>query len=121
MSRDYAKQNETKREAVLRVLSDHEWHPHFDLAKVGGVRYSARILELKRLGYVIDSTDVAGSSQGKSYKLYPGHRAPQMKRVKVYLEEKDVRRIIDGKALSMKAYNSLLMALNSFKKNKSKL
>jgi hypothetical protein len=121
MSTDHAHVHETKRAALFRLLSDGRWHAHYELAGVGGVRYSARLLELKRLGYGIDSTDVAGE-QGKRYRLAstePG--ALRTKKVKVYLEEPDVLAMVDRGFIPPAAKAALVDAHASFDTNREKL
>ena len=120
MSLDHAAVNETKRDAVLRLLSDLDWHAHYELAVVGGVRYSARILELKRLGYTIETRDTH-SEEGKLYRLPTlTIGRPQGKRVKVFLEESDVLLMIHG-VISNRARSALLDAHGSFDTNREKL
>lgn len=119
MSTDYATVNLTKRDALLGLISDCEWHPHYDLLKAGGVRYSARLLELRRLGYLIETENQG--QQGKVYRLTastPGF--PQSKRVKVYLEEKDVLAMMGG-IIPTTARAALADAHGSFNANREKL
>ena len=44
----------SKRDAVLDLLSDGKWHSARELTEVGGWRYSARLHEAKKQGYVIE-------------------------------------------------------------------
>lgn len=91
---DYADKKRPQREKVLQVLSDLQWHPYMDLAAVGGVRYGARLLELKRLGYEIEDRNVKGDI-GKDYRLKrlrPG--MPKQKLVKVFLMEDEAQAIV---------------------------
>lgn len=119
MSTDHAVAHETKRDALLRLLSDREWHAHHQLASVAGVRYSARLLELKRLGYTIDTVDIA--AQGRAYRMPTLERgAPRLKRVKVLLEEADVLQMVHGHVPST-ARHALSDAHASFDANRAKL
>lgn len=108
----------TKRDALLTMFSDRQWHSHDELARVGGVRYSARILELKRLGHDIESK--GHPKEGKAYRCI-GKREPPAKRVKVFLDEVDVSDILEGKPLSVEAKRSMESALESFEANRDKL
>ncbi len=119
MSLDYARLNMTKRQAVFRLLSDAAWHGHQEIAKVGGVRYSARLLELKRLGFLVETQDTG--TQGRMYRLVsivPGR--PQPKRVKVFLEEEDVRAMVRG-IVPSRAQAALADAHGSYVANREKL
>src|SRR5262245_6479133 len=122
MSRDFAEMNLTKRDRVLRLLSDLLWHSHQELAQVGGVRYGARILELKRLGYDIDSEEnVTNWPQGKRYRLATLARGlPQTKQVKVFLNEDDAAALV-GWQVTVAAQRAVQEALASFRANKHKL
>lgn len=121
---DYAGNKRTQREEVLRVLSDLDWHPYMDLAAVGGVRYSARLLELKRLGYEVETRTVLGKGEtGFDYKLKsltPG--IPQPKLVKVFLTEDEAQSIVtDLPAKHAGARLAVNNALGSFRANRHKL
>lgn len=121
MSKDHAKTHATKREQIYYLLSDREWHTAKELNKVGGVRYSARLLELKRLGYKIESKEVEGKNY-KSYRLASILRGPcQGKRVKVLLDEGDVDELLESGILTLSAEAALKDALGSFRTNKHKL
>lgn len=124
MSTDHAELHKTARGRVLLTLHDLNWHPNHELSRksVGGIRYSARILELKRLGYEIEDRDIDGAKAGKEYRLKsktPG--PPQSKRVKVFLEESDVDKLLKQGTLTTRARKALADALGSFQANKSKL
>lgn len=119
MSRDYGSINSTKRDAVLKLLSDLQWHPHQQLAGVGGVRYGARVLELRRLGYRIEVMDT--EPQGRTYRLHSMSRGtPQAKKVKIYLHEDDAAALAMGHATS-RAVDAAREALATFRTNKHKL
>jgi hypothetical protein len=121
MSTDHAHVHETKRDAVFRLLSDGRWHAHYEIASVGGVRYSARILELKRMGYTIEAQD-GQIEQGRVYRMPSLAIGPvQTKRVKVYLEERDVCRMLDGGIIPATAKAALASAHASFDTNREKL
>lgn len=108
----------TRRQALLKFLSDLKWHPHHTLADVAGVRYSARVLELKRMGYQIASKGARG---GKAYRLRTKRRGAWKKKlVKVYLEEKDALKLAYGK-VTARGRKAIRAALASFQTNKGKL
>ena len=122
MSKNYGQDFETARARVFHLLEDGEWHGWKELRRVGGVRYSARLLELRREGYAVESEPIVDGEHGKRYRmpeLRPGQ--PQGKRVKVFLEEGDVERMLDAGVITKPARNALHDALGSFQHNKHKL
>ena len=138
MSVDYGKKKAPLRERVLELLSDLEWHSWRSLHQIGGVRYSARLLELKRLGYKIESVETGklNDGDGKKYRLISKDRgAPKGKKVKVFIEESDVEALIalivavetfshaEGIILPRSRLTLLTLksALQSFRTNKDKL
>lgn len=120
MSTDYAEQYQTARGRIFDLLSDLEWHSWRELKRIGGVRYSARLLELKRLGYAVDSDSEA--PDGRIYRLQSlAKGAPKGKRVKVFLEESDVIALLEKGTLTKRAQKTLTDALGSFQANRWKL
>jgi len=122
MSLNHGVLHKTKRDRLFDLLQDMKWHPHYRLKEAGGVRYSARLLELKRLGYKIDSEEIDGVG-GKQYRLCSLRRtSPQEKHVKVFLTEHDAAEMIGtlGRVTST-AEDAVISALNSFRINKNKL
>lgn len=119
MDEDYAKINRSKRERLLDLLMDLEWHDHREIRMAGGVRYSARLLELKRLGYKVVDEDL--KPQGKRYRLIVPYRGePQMKRVKIYLTSEDTEKLLNGD-MTKEARDEIESALKSYKLNERKL
>jgi hypothetical protein len=119
MSTDYAEVNKTKRQRVLELLSDLQWHTHVELQVVGGVRYGARLLELKRLGYAIE--DQSLEPQGKRYRLASMVRgAPQEKRVKVFLSKEDAQMLLED-VVTTESHDAVRDALSSYLSNEHKL
>lgn len=107
------------RERVLSLLSDLGWHSFSQIHSVGGIRYSARLLELKRLGYRIE--DRATGTDGKDYRLISLTPGPaQEKRVKVFLRETDAEKLVVGK-ITRAAIAAVSDALGSFKTNRDNL
>lgn len=123
MSRDYGVINLSKREALLRLLSDLGWHEHHELSRVGGVRYGARLLELKRLGYTIESREAAHpDEQGKAYRLMsPLPGVPKKKLVRVYLREDDACGLVSTGLPNLRVLDAVEAALESFVANRDKL
>ena len=123
MGTNWGKEKKTQRDKVLELLWDMYWHHHNELADVGGHRYSARVLELKRLGYSIDTRHFKGEKKmGKEYRLLdrvPG--TPKTKRVKVFFEEHDAEVLLRGGKLTEAAESQLRSALRSFRVNKGSL
>lgn len=122
MSLDHAKINVSKRAALFTLLSDGAWHMHHELARVGGVRYSARLLELKHLGYSVDSESASDGEQGKRYRMPTTERgAAKAKKVKAYLAEEDVRVMVERGYIPPLARDALTDALGSFTTNRERL
>ena len=118
---DHAAIHKPKRERLRLLLWDCEWHLHGELRLVGGVRYSARLLELKRLGYQIEDEPLSGEP-GKRYRLKTRKLGePRGKRVKVYLRERDCVRLLERGEVSLHLENCVADALRSFQYNKDKL
>jgi hypothetical protein len=120
VSVDFAEKYQTARMRVFAVLSDLAWHDWRELEKVGGIRYGARLLELRRLGYLIETADL---EDGKRYRLKALERvAPQKKKVKVLLEEGDAEALLSlGLFLTPGGRLALTQALESYRVNKHKL
>lgn len=123
MSRDHGLLHASQRDALLEFMLDLRWHPHFELASISGVRYSARLLELKRLGFQFEDQEIVDVNDvgGKAYRLIsPVPKAPQRKRVKVLLDEVDAKSICFGRVTNG-ARRSVRDALKSFQINRHKL
>jgi len=124
MALDYATLKKTARGRVLLMLSDLDWHSHLELCKpsVGGPRYPARVLELKRLGYRIESRALDDGSTGNEYRLKSVEPSrPKGKRVRVYLDEADVIALLGLRGVPRRAKADLTDALGSFQANRGKL
>jgi len=120
-SPDYGKKYKTLRDTLLALLWDCDWHGHTACLGAGGNRFSARLLELKRLGYQIESREAA-SGHGKDYRLISQKvGAPQGKKVKVFLTESDADEIVHQGVLTTAARKAVKDALGSFQANKDKL
>lgn len=123
MSTDFAKVKAPARERLFLLLSDLDWHGYEELHQTGGVRYSARLLELKRLGYSIETA--GEKEQGLKYRLTSHDRGkPKSKRVKVFLLESDARTLLGVASREhglADAKASLEDAINSFEANRYKL
>ncbi len=118
MRADYAERYTSARDAIFGLLSDLGWHSHRELGSVGGNRYSARLLELKRLGYAIESREL---EEGKLYRLASLQRGePQIKRVKVFLTEREAEALAEG-VPSSGARAAVARALASFRTNRERL
>lgn len=118
MSEDYGTKYENARDRALRVLSDGTWHGWAELEMVAGVRYGARLLELRRLGHVIEHADHP-SGDGRMYR-WTGTTDPQEKRVRVYLTEFDALELVNGR-LTPSATAAVQEAIGSFRHNRDKL
>jgi len=102
-------------------MKDCLWHSWKEMETVAGVRYGARLHELKRSGYQFHTIS-DDEPIGQKYRLIstdPG--APQGKRVKVLLKEKDVQQSLLNNLLTEGARKALQDGLGSFQHNKTKL
>lgn len=108
------------REQVLDLLGDLQWHSWKDLRRVGGVRYGARLGELKDDGYSIETRDSTLTDDGKDYRLRwltPGEgRDP---RVKVYLNPDDAALLMLGH-VSEGAREAVKVAIESYQRRSVK-
>jgi hypothetical protein len=121
MSEDYANRFASARDRIFALLSDCQWHTRRELQAVGGIRYGARLLELKRMGYRIEAADTGGDEHGRDYRLLSTEpNEPQAKRVKALLEEQDVVSLLRGD-ITLTASAALRNALGSFRANRGKL
>jgi hypothetical protein len=122
MSVDFGAVKRPARERLLLLLNDLAWHEYSELQHAAGVRYGARVLELKRLGYQIRTE--GKKENGLRYRLVsnvPG--AAQGKRVKVLLREADAE-LLYAFAVEKEmipAVIALAEALGTFKENRGKL
>ena len=120
-SPDYGKKYKTLRDALLALLWDGVWHTHKECVRVANPRFSARLLELKRIGYQIESRE-SPSGHGKNYRLISRKiGVPQGKNVKVFLTESDAEEITENGILTTAAQEAVKEALLSFQANKDKL
>lgn len=120
MSVDYAVKYKGARGKLLQTMCDLCWHSWSELTNVGGVRYSARLRELKRLGFKFSSrTDPSGD--GKQYKLQDlSPSDPEPKLVRVMLRENDARMLLN-EFVTPRAMEAIADGLGSFMHNKKKL
>lgn len=114
---DFGRKYVTARDRVRLLLDDRKWHSWDELRRVGGVRYGARLLELRRLGFEIESEDMA--PDGKRYRLV-GLCEPQQKRVKVLLTEEEAEDLLDS-VVTDSTWDAVESALASFRANRGKL
>lgn len=99
-----------------------KWHAHHTLIDLGGVRYSARLLELKRLGYRITTREIGRAGGGKEYRLLSTKVAtPKPKQVKIYMNEYDAALLVSSGVLSEPGRAAVNDALRSFRANRDKL
>ena len=120
MSTNYGQKYESARDQVLKLLMDLQWHGRKQLERVAGNRYCARILELKRLGYKVESEPLP-DDDGNRYRLLsktPGK--PQAKKVKIFVTESEAE-WLTKKIVRDSALKPIREALESFRANKKKL
>ena len=117
---DHAEIHRTQRDRLLALLVDLAWHSYAELHRVVGIRYGARLLELKRLGYLIE--DVPHGEDGKQYRLVsPTPGVPRTKRVKVLFPLHDALILLHECRPTPDALAALRDAVHSFQHNQDKL
>lgn len=117
---DYAVKYVTARQRVLAELMPLQWRSWRILRRIGGVRYGARLRELKRLGYRIEDTS-GNDNEGKVYRLInPRPARPAIKQVKIYLPEEHVKALLRDE-LYPETKTIALEALRIFQANRHKL
>jgi hypothetical protein len=118
---DYGAEKKPLRDRLFDWLSDLRWHTYKELRTIGGTRYGARILELKRLGYRIETRNIEGST-GKEYRLTSLVRGePQPKRVKAFLPAADVAMFLSEGIVSPAIKGAIEEAFKSYEVNKTAL
>lgn len=123
MSTDHAEEHRPQREVLLDAMRGDcdVWFTVGQLVELGGIRYGARLLELRRLGWIVESRTDESSPNGKLYRIHPTKGPPQRKRVKVLLDEADVAELLERGTVSLAARVELADALGSFRHNREKL
>lgn len=120
MSKNFGVTKEPLRNQILSLLMDLRPHHWSELHRIGGVRYGARVLELRRLGYQIETREL--DDGGKSYRLLSARvGAPLPKKVKVFLDPADVAEMIRSGIISNNAREQLVSSYHTFLYNKDKL
>lgn len=116
--RNYAARYLSARDSLLELLGDLRWHHWTDLRDAAGVRYSARLLELRRLGYRVATHELV---EGKRYRLLSRTPGPRLnKMVRVFLPEDDAALLLDGD-MTEAARTAIADALGSFRHNRDRL
>jgi hypothetical protein len=115
---DYAAEKKPARARLLGLLADRQWHAWDAMRAAGGMRYSARLLELKRMGYEFESRGRAET--GKDYRLI-GKGEPKQKRVKVFLTEEQATFVLGCSGGRADVREALLGALATFRTRRDHL
>src|SRR5215216_5769692 len=50
----------TRKEALLHLLHDGDWHPNYELVKTGGLSFNSYLYQLRNEGWRIESRRVRG-------------------------------------------------------------
>jgi hypothetical protein len=84
--------------ALLSLLEDQRWHPYFECEEVAGNRYGARMDELRKEGYQIESKAYrprqGKQGHGKQYCLSGKKLFGQGPRVRLDLELSEMELVI---------------------------
>jgi hypothetical protein len=84
----------TARAALLHLLQDEQWHSWRDCSARAGIRFGARLMELRREGYVIESMDL---EVGRAYRLIARTEPVEgRKRGRLLLAESDLKSLAEG-------------------------
>ena len=59
---DEGQRRASKRDRLLQLLQDRQPHSSWECASVGGIRFGARLLELRQRGCIIDTIDRTDSA-----------------------------------------------------------
>lgn len=124
MSTDFGTVCAPKRERLLRLLSDLQWHePQEMLRYTGSWRFGALVLQLKRMGYQFESQHIPGTNPPQTrFRLVSMVRGePQPKLVRVYLHEQDADAICYRNEVPVRARIDLSEALHKYRANRHKL
>jgi hypothetical protein len=117
---DYRKQKQTARERLFDLLSDLEWHS-WDELSIAGSRPSARLLELKADGFLIESEPLPDKNGGKRYRLTSLSPGPQRsRRVKAFFNPNDVEQALQSGQLTDSMTEALQAALNTYLSNQGR-
>jgi len=109
------------RGALLDLLWDRKWHSRDALLAVAGHRYGARLGELRRDGWRIES-HLHPHGKGTLYRLRSHKKGPRaVKRVQVLFFERDAEVLLETGTLTRSAARSLRRAFASFRRHKEKL
>jgi|WetSurMetagenome_2_1015567.scaffolds.fasta_scaffold168847_1 hypothetical protein len=121
MTKNFGVTKEPLRTQILSLLMDLKPHHWSELHRIGGVRYGARVLELRRLGYQVETREL--DDGGKSYRLLSGFKTgvPQPKRVRVFLNPADVANMLRTDGVPPRAREQLAASYHTFLYNKDKL
>ncbi|MGL4421942.1 MAG: hypothetical protein ACRCZF_14845 [Gemmataceae bacterium] len=129
MSINFGEENTPLRRKLEKHLSDGEWHTWKDLTKVAGTRFGARLLELKREGFIIDRSRIdveplPGEKRVRGFKYrlrstIPGE--PQGKRVKALLPPSEVDTFLTTGKISGELFDAIADAFASYQCNAGKL
>lgn len=119
MIADHAVKYASARDAVLEALRSGAWVSWRQLNAIAGVRYGARIRELKRLGYQIEATE--REDHGRSCRLIsPDLGHAREKRIRIYLDEQDALEMSRGN-VTLTAIGEVRSSLQRFRKYRGRL
>jgi hypothetical protein len=105
---------------LFDLLSDLEWHS-WDELSIAGSRPSARLLELKADGFLIESEPLPDKNGGKRYRLTSLIPGPQRsRRVKAFFNPNDVQEALQNGQLTESMIESLQSAMNTFEANRGR-
>lgn len=83
---DHARRR-SKRDALLDLLRDGEWHTTIECARVGGLRFGGRIGELRALGYDIETR--GASDDSFAYRLWAEESPAKERRCRITASQND--------------------------------
>lgn len=71
------KKRTNHREAILRLLSDGKQHHMTEMEMVGGMRFGARVFELRKKGFAIETMHIGADET--CYRLIPSGQLELLK------------------------------------------
>lgn len=94
MAVNHATRHRPRRERLLELLADGAWHDWRECSDVAGLRFGARVGELREAGWLIESEDL---EVGRRYRLASLEKGPKLgRRVRIYVDESDAEALASG-------------------------
>lgn len=116
---DYAAHFRSAREALLDLLGDLGWHGWGECSARAGIRYGARVRELRQEGYTIEDEPHGDGKRYRLASLTPG-AATTATRVRLMLEHDEMEMLADNLFVPAAIRTAARKALASHRPTKKK-